>query len=120
MSNTPAPRGLKAAGKRLWSETLSVYDLRQDEMEILRAACFEVDLVARMEKELESEPLTVKGSMGQLVPHPLVSELRQHRATLSALLRGLKLPDADGEGATVNQQRDAAQSKWAAAYGKGA
>lgn len=120
MTSTPTPRALKAAGKRLWTETVAVYDLRQDEQEILRAACFEADLIARMEKELETEPLTVKGSMGQLVPHPLVSELRQHRATMSSLLRGLKLPDSEAPGAGVNQQREAAQSKWAAAYGKGA
>ena len=120
MTSISTPRGLKAAGKRLWSQTLETYDLRQDEKEVLRAACFEADLIARMEAELESEPLTVKGSMGQLVPHPLVSELRQHRATMASLLRGLKLPDLDAGGDSVNQQREAAQSKWAAAYGKGA
>lgn len=119
MSKPTAPRGLKAAGKRLWSQTVDAYDLRQDEQEVLRAACFEADLIARMESELETEPLTVKGSMGQLVPHPLVSELRQHRATMAALLRGLKLPDTDAP-AQGNQQRDAAKTRWAAAYGKGA
>ena len=39
---------------------------------------------------------------------------------MSSLLRGLKLPDSEAPGAGVNQQREAAQSKWAAAYGKGA
>lgn len=117
---TPTPRYLKAAGKRLWLETVEKYELRQDELETLRAACAEADLIARMEKELETEPLTVKGSMGQLVPHPLVSELRQHRATMAGLLRGLKLPDDESAGAGANQQRDAAQSRWASAYGKGA
>lgn len=116
--STPMPRTLKAAGKRLWKETTDKYELRQDEQEMLRAACAEADLISRMEKELEDQPLTVKGSMGQLVPHPLVSELRQHRATMSALLRGLKLPD-DAPSAG-NQQREAANSRWAAAYGQGA
>lgn len=115
----PAPRGLKPAGKRLWKETTNSYELRQDELETLKAACGEADLIARMEDELETEPLTVRGSMGQLVPHPLVSELRQHRATMAALLRGLKLPDEAGE-SMGNQQRAAAQSRWAAAHGKGA
>lgn len=116
----PTPRYLKAAGKRLWQETTEKYDLRQDELETLKAACAEADLIARMEKELETEPLTVRGSMGQLVPHPLVSELRQHRSTMAALLRGMKLPDDESAAPAVNQQRDAAQSKWASAYGKSA
>lgn len=115
----PAPRGLKASGRKLWKETTAKYEFRQDELETLKAACGEADLIARMEDELETEPLTVKGSMGQLVPHPLVSELRQHRSTMAALLRGMKLPDESGE-AAGNQQRAAAQSRWAATRGKSA
>ena len=57
--------------------------------------------------------------MGQLVAHPLVAELRQHRATMAALLRGMKLPE-EGDAGASNQQREAAQSRWASAYGKGA
>ncbi|MBF4549681.1 hypothetical protein [Pseudoclavibacter sp. VKM Ac-2888] len=108
----PKPVGLKVGGKRLWTETLEAYELRQDELVVLKAACFEVDLIDRMEKELKTATLTVKGSMGQLVPHPLVSELRQHRATLATILRGLKLPDTDASPA--NQQRNAAQTRWGA------
>lgn len=115
----PAPKGLKSAGRKVWKATVEAYELRQDELEVLRAVCAEADLIARMEDELAEAPLTVKGSMGQLVPHPLVTELRQHRATMAALLRGMKLPDEGGEGAS-NQQREAANSRWAQAYGKGA
>lgn len=114
-----APRGLKAAGRKLWKATVETYELRQDEQEVLRAVCAEADLIARMEEELADAPLTVEGSMGQLVPHPLVTELRQHRATMAALLRGMKLPDEGGEAAS-NQQRAAANSRWAEAHGKSA
>lgn len=113
------PNGLKAAGKKLWQSTTDLYDLRQDELEVLKGACSEADLITRMEDELADEPLTVKGSQGQLVAHPLVQELRQHRATMAALLRGLKLPD-EATGAGENQQRAAAQSRWASARGKSA
>lgn len=117
MVRVNAPRGLKAAGKRLWNATTDKYEMREDELVILKDACAEADLISRMEKELESESLTVSGSMGQLVAHPLVQELRQHRSTLASLLRGLKLPD-DESGVKPNQQREAAQSRWAAAHGK--
>lgn len=106
------PNGLKAAGKRLWSATTDTYELRQDELEILRSACFEADLIVRMEDELSDDSLTVLGSQGQIVAHPLVQELRQHRSTMAGLLRGLKLPDESGAGAASNQQRSAAQSRW--------
>lgn len=114
----PAPKSLKTVGRKLWRETTARYELREDELEILRAACGEADLIVRMEEELVDADLTVTGSMGQLVPHPLVSELRQHRTALATLLKGLKLPD---EGAVAgNQQREAAQSRWANAHGKSA
>lgn len=115
----PAPRSLKATGKKLWQETLAVYDLRQDELEVLRAACSEADLIAQMADELEGASMTTEGSMGQTVAHPLLSEIRQHRQTLAALLRSLKLPDLDS-GAEANQNRSAANSRWAVPYGASA
>ncbi|MBT2502989.1 P27 family phage terminase small subunit [Curtobacterium sp. ISL-83] len=115
----PVPRSLKAAGRKLWKETTANYVLRQDELETLRAACAELDLIVRMEGELDTAELTVKGSMGQIVAHPLVQELRQHRATMSTLLRALRLPDSEASG-LVNQQRSAAQSRWSASHGRSA
>lgn len=115
----PAPRSLRATGKKLWQETLATYDLRQDELEVLRAACAEADLIAKMAEELDGASLTTEGSMGQTVAHPLLSEIRQHRATQAALLRALKLPDAD-PAAAANQHRSAANSRWATPYGASA
>lgn len=108
----PVPRGLKAAGRKLWKATTDKYEMREDELVTLKAACAEADLIDRMEKELQTESLTVEGSMGQLVAHPLVQELRQHRATMARLLIGLKLPDDDSGMGGVNQQRDAANARW--------
>lgn len=112
-----APKGLGSIGKKLWRETTSKYVMRQDELEVLKAACSEADLIDRMEDALKDAPLTVEGSQGQLVAHPLVQELRQHRATMAGLLGRLKLPDEESESKT-NQHRSAAQSKWSAAHGK--
>jgi hypothetical protein len=119
MATLPAPKGLRESGKKLWRETTKTYELRQDELEALKAACGEADLIQRMEDALEDEPLTVKGSQGQLVAHPLVQELRQHRSTMASLLRGLKLPDDTGAAAS-NQHRSAAQTKWSLPHGASA
>ena len=126
MTSTPKPatlRALKAAGKKLWQETVKVYDLRQDELEVLRAAAAEADLIAEMAAELNGAPLTTAGSMGQMVTHPLLPEIRQHRATQAALLRSLKLPDLDtpaGAESGPNQNRAAANTRWALPYGASA
>lgn len=113
MASVRVPTGLKTAGKKLWQETTKSYVLRQDELEILKGACAEADLIVRMEEELVGSSLTVLGSQGQIVAHPLVQELRQHRATMAGLLRGLKLPDEGGAEAVGNQHRSAAQERWA-------
>lgn len=110
------PISLGQEGRALWEEITSKYSLRSDELETLRAACGEADLILRIEEELKDAPLTTKGSMGQIVTHPLLTELRQHRVTMAALLRGLKLPDETS--ATVNAQREGGLSRWEKAHGK--
>ena len=112
------PKNLEASGRKLWRETAKVYALRQDELEALKAACAEADLIEKMETELKGQPLTVNGSQGQIVAHPLVQELRQHRSTMVALLRGLKLPDEEGGAGKVNAQRAGGSARWAHAHGK--
>jgi hypothetical protein len=98
------------------------YKLRVDELSVLEQACFEADLIADLRVNLVGADRLVKGSQGQLVIHPIISELRQHRATLAALLRQLKLPDLDGDapmspeaeaGQRSSQARAAATTRWA-------
>ena len=113
----PSPKGLSKAGAALWADVTAVYELRPDEVRVLEDACRERDLIARLEEQLAQAELLVKGSMGQVVINPLVSELRQHRATFAALIRQLKLPD-EGEGseqggALSAKNRAAAQARWA-------
>ena len=109
--------GLKTHGKRTWEDVTNKYELRFDELDILEDICREVDLINVLEKELKGAPLMLKGSQGQDVVNPIVTELRQHRATKRSLWAALKLPD-DDSGMESNQQRDAAQSRWASAYGQ--
>src|SRR4051794_28342793 len=87
------PEGLATAGKALWSDVTGKYELRADELRVLEAAAFEADLINSLQASLAEAPMMVRGSMGQDVLNPVVSEVRQHRATFAALLRQLKLPD---------------------------
>lgn len=118
MSKKPRmPAKLAPAGKALWQSIIPAYELRPDELRILNDACREADIVQRLEDELSDAPLMVKGSQGQLVASPLVSELRQHRSVLATLLKSLKLPDssvgAQQKSAHVSDQaRAAARARW--------
>ena len=118
MTKPKAPAGLRAAGKAQWSAIVDKYDLRPDELTVLEDACRTTDMLAALAEawEADGSPMTTKGSMGQLVIHPLIAEMDKHRKSRAGFLRQLKLPDADGEPG-ANQQRGAAQSRWRAARG---
>jgi hypothetical protein len=117
---------MASGGKRVWASIVGVYDLRPDELSTLEDACRLTDMIDALDKAWSDEgnPLTTKGSMGQLVTHPMISEIRTHRMARNALWRQLRLPDTPGVGAgerpAPNQQRAAAQSRWATAHGNSA
>lgn len=108
------PAGLGERAAALWEGVTSKYELRVDELYVLESCCREVDLIDSMVERQKSEDLIGKGSMGQPVAAPLVSELRQHRSTLAALMKQLKLPDEDGRAAqnTSDAARKAANARW--------
>ena len=112
------PMGLKTHGKRTWEDVTNKYELRFDELDILEDICREIELINMLEKELKGAPLMLKGSQGQDVVNPMVTELRQHRATKRSLWASLKLPD-EVEAYEENAQRKGGQSRWAASYGLG-
>lgn len=94
MAGKAAPKGLGAAGRRLWRAAVAEYEFDAAEVELLRTACRTVDELARIETALsEAGSLTVKGSTGQPRAHPLLEEARRHRAVLARLVAALDLPD---------------------------
>lgn len=125
MSKTATPKGLNDDGAALWRKITGPYDLRTDELVTLESACRATDRVTLMRDEL-GDQVTATGSMGQVVVHPLVAEIRAHEAQVTSLLTRLKLPDlADGapageESSRSTTARAAAQSRWGVAHGKGA
>ncbi|MBF6301179.1 hypothetical protein IU459_27075 [Nocardia amamiensis] len=115
-SKPAAPKGLRPGGRKLWTDIVGKWELRPDELRVLREAAREVDLIDALESALSKDSIMIAGSMGQRVVNPLVSELRQHRATLAGLLRQLKLPDADSGEAGMESRstaaRAAANARW--------
>lgn len=121
MSSTP-PKTLGAAGSRLWRRIVPTYSLRPDELATLEDACTITDMIAELEQAWveDGRPMTARGSTGQLIIHPLIGEIRTQRMARNALWRQLKLPDLPDAQPhpRLNQQREAASSRWAAAHGK--
>lgn len=119
----PAPDHLGAVGVDLWDSIASKYALRPDELARLDLACITAEALSTLDKAWRDlgSPMVTRGSMGQEVIHPLIGELRAQRAALEGMLVRLKLPDLDaGDVPAVNQQRDAANTKWATGRGRGA
>lgn len=116
MSKPKPPAGLSETGSTLWSAIVKDYDLRADELALLEDACALSDMVTALESAWieDGRPLTTKGSMGQQVTHPMISEIRTHRMARNTLLKQLRLPDAsDSPEARSTQARAAANARWA-------
>ena len=102
--------------RRFWRDILKEFTLGPAELRILEDAVREIDLIEKMEAELEGADLVVYGSRGQPVANPLAQEIRLHRGVLKQLLGALRLPDDDQDswdGLTASERaRRASMARW--------
>lgn len=118
MPKPKKPANLGAEGSHLWDAVTEIHsDLGPDTIRLLTDACREADIVSRLEDEQRGAPLMVRGSQGQLVASPLISEVRQHRSVLAGLLKALRLPQTAGDARRAEQEtseknRAAARARW--------
>jgi hypothetical protein len=107
----PPPKRLAPGGLALWRAIVRTGPLRADHQQILEDAVRESDLIDELVEELRGAPKIVLGSQHQQVANPLISEIRQHRAVLSSLLRALELPKADnGAAELAHEAREGAMA----------
>jgi len=113
MAAPKAPAGLGRAGRAQWSKIAGSYKLRPDEFTVLEDVCRTADMITLLTEAwvAAESPMTTKGSMGQLVIHPLIAEMDKHRKSRAGFFKQLALPDAD-EVPAANQHRSAAVTKW--------
>jgi hypothetical protein len=90
------------------------WELDARELHLLERACRCADDLAALEAVVDTDGATVKGSRGQTVVHPALSEARQLRLTQARLLGSLELADPAERSATPAQARarKAAGARW--------
>jgi hypothetical protein len=93
------PNGLGYQGQKLWKSITTEFDFDAEphKERILFDACKIADMIDRLDKEMQNEPLTVRGSMGQKAIHPCLAQSQSARGQLAQLLSRLGLPDTDEE-----------------------
>src|SRR5947209_7082751 len=89
-----APAGLGAEARALWSSVVDVFDLEEHERTLLVQAVRTVDLLAKLEAQLQRDGVMVESPQG-LKAHPAATEARQQRITLARLLAALRLPNGE-------------------------
>lgn len=113
--NLPVPDNLGPAGASLWESMLEVYEFEHEPntAAILERACRTADTIAKLEEAAADAPLVVKGSTGQPVANPLISEARAQTNTLNQLLKSLNLEKSPAERAALSRARSEAGAKGA-------
>ena len=90
-SKPQTPRGLAAAGRKLWDACTSDYDWANHELALLEEGCRTRDRIVQLDKQVEADGLMLTSSQGSRV-HPGIAEARQQRLTLARLLVSLGIP----------------------------
>lgn len=86
-----APRGLAAAGKKLWDAGIAEFEWAEHELAMLEEACRTRDRIVDLDKAVTEEGVMLTSSQGMRV-HPAIAEARQQRLTLARLLVSLGMP----------------------------
>jgi hypothetical protein len=90
--NLPAPpRDLGTTGRQWWSEVLTQFELRADELPVLTEACHALDRAAEARAAVAADGMLVQGRFGPK-QHPGLAIERSSVLLFSRLLRQMGLP----------------------------
>lgn len=111
--------GLTGRGADLFTTLGASFDFDAHEIPTVVELCLTASLLARLEAEMQREPLIVRGSQGQPAGNPILQELARHRTTYLRLYAALNLPELDENGETIDlsnprsiRAQKAAQARW--------
>lgn len=115
MSTSRGVPPMRAAGRRLWSSVVDVYDLDEHERALLLEAVRTVDLLTELDASVRADGALVDSPQG-VKANPAAVEARQQRIALARLLAALRLP-AGGEGDVQASARPARKVGVRGVYG---
>ena len=110
---TPSAAGavdLAATGRKLWRDTVAVYELRPDELPLLAEMARTVDDLEVMRAALREWGPLWRATKGSRVPNPLLTEIRGYRLVLARLAGQLGLPDEGVATSRTPAQRRASKA----------
>ncbi len=93
------PKGLRTAGKRLWTSVQRDYELETHEESLLLEAARTLDLLDELAQTVDRDGALVDSPQGPKA-HPAAVEARQQRIALARLLAALRLPAGDEDDVT--------------------
>ena len=114
-SVSKAPTGLGPAGRAYFEKLSAEVEVSVERERLLRDCAMVVDTIETLTAAMVGEPLTMRGSAGGTIAHPLLSEIRMQRALLAKLTQALMIPEevgADGKMTREQSARKAALTRW--------
>jgi hypothetical protein len=90
------PEGLKEAGRRLWADSLSGWDIQPEQFSVLENLCRSQDRIVELQELLAREGMTTTDRFGQIVAHPATMTLRGESGVFARLYRLLQLEPPQG------------------------
>lgn len=91
-SGPTPPRTLCAEARALWSSIVAEHVIDDGaSFELLRQLCESVTSLRAIQRQIRKDGLMVKGSKGQMRPHPLFATEAEYRRAILACIRGLRI-----------------------------
>lgn len=99
MTRAPtAPRSLSAESRQLWRRITGEYEFTDAaSFVLLRELCAALDSLRAVQRRIAADGLTVEGSTGQPVAHPLLSAEDRYRRSILAHVRALRITLSPGD-----------------------
>ncbi len=95
-SRPQTPRGLDAAGRKLWDSSTDDYEWAKHELAMLEEACRTRDQIVRLDAAVKQYGVMIDSSQG-LRLNPAIAEARQNRGSLARLLYTLGIPPLEDD-----------------------
>ncbi|MGH3490223.1 MAG: hypothetical protein ACRDP8_20235 [Actinopolymorphaceae bacterium] len=95
LSQVRPPLELDQRGAAFRSYVESTFDLDRSELELLTQVCRLLDMADRLQRQVDTDGVTVLNARSEQRAHPALVELRQVSLALGRLLAQLEIPGED-------------------------